>query len=62
MSKLRRKIDELLGNVPEEVIEIHYINPITGEVTVWFSSPAVTGSKTDKPEIKKDHEQTSDNK
>lgn len=47
--QIHRKIDELLNNVPEEVIEIHYINPITNEVTVWFSSPAPTGSKPVKP-------------
>ena len=56
---LRRKINDLLGNVPEEVIEFHYINPITNEVTVWFSSPAPTGAKikTEEPNKTGNHEQ-----
>lgn len=59
--KLHRKIDELIGKVPEgDIIEINYINPVTGEITRLFRSPAVTGShiegddpKPDKPILKK---------
>lgn len=56
---LRRKIDDLLGNVPEgDIIEINYVNPVTGEITRLFRSPA-TGSKikTEEPNKTGNHEQ-----
>ena len=44
MSKtaLRKKINNLLDNVPEDVddITILYVNPITQETTVLYQSPA----------------------
>lgn len=46
MSKtaLRKKISNLLDNVPDgEVIEIYYTNPATGETKLIFQSPAAKG-------------------
>ena len=43
MSKtaLRKKINNLLDNVPDgELIEIYYTNPVTGETKLIFQSPA----------------------
>lgn len=43
MSKpaLRKKISNLLDNVPDgDVIEIYYTNPVTGETKLMYQSPA----------------------
>lgn len=38
---LRKKISNLLDNVPEgDVIEIYYTNPVTGETKLMYQSPA----------------------
>ena len=60
MSKpsLQRKINELIGNVPKgSDITIYYTNPVTGETTQIFPSPAeanneATDPKPDKPTLK----------
>lgn len=38
---LRKKIDNILGNIPDEseIIQIIYVNPITGEQTILECYP-----------------------